>query len=229
MSVELVDSKVDLDAIVGTSNKNLVVVHFWASWAPQCQQISDVLTELAKNKDIGLIRYVQVDAEKLQDAAKQFNVSSVPTVVLIASNKVVGLVEGADVPQLTKKVKEVAFKYFPFTVASIPTSATEKTDINDRLKQLINESPLMMFMKGSPDAPRCGFSRQLIAIVNETGIPYKTFDILSDEEVRQGLKMYSNWPTYPQVYVNGNLVGGLDIIKELQGLGELEATLKGEV
>lgn len=80
----------------------------------------------------------------------------------------------------------------------------------------------------SPSAPRCGFSRQLIDIMNGTGIPYETFDILTDEDVRQGLKTYSNWPTYPQVYVKGSLIGGLDIIKELISLGELEATLRGE-
>ena len=82
-------------------------------------------------------------------------------------------------------------------------------------------------MKGDRNAPRCGFSKQLIAIVDETGLPYETFDILTDEDVRQGLKTYSDWPTYPQVYVKGELVGGLDIIKELIANKELEATLKG--
>ena len=172
--------------------------------------------------------YLKVDAEKLQDAAKEFGVASVPTCVLLANSKVVAIVEGADVPTLTKKIKEMAFKHFPFTVTSIPTSATEKTDLNERLKQLVNKAPLVLFMKGSPDAPRCGFSRQLIDIVNETGIKYETFDILTDEEVRQGLKTFSNWPTFPQIYVNGTLVGGLDIIKELKSMGELEVTLKGE-
>lgn len=68
-------------------------------------------------------------------------------------------------------------------------------------------------MKGSPNAPRCGFSRTLVGILNELNAKYETFDILEDEEVRQGLKTFSNWPTYPQVYVNGEFIGGLDIIK----------------
>jgi len=68
---------------------------------------------------------------------------------------------------------------------------------------------------------RCGFSRTLIQIMNETKVDYETFDILQDEEVRQGLKTFSDWPTYPQVYVNGELQGGLDIIKEMQASGEL--------
>lgn len=68
-------------------------------------------------------------------------------------------------------------------------------------------------MKGSPNAPRCGFSRTLVGILSELNAKYETFDILEDEEVRQGLKTFSNWPTYPQVYVNGEFIGGLDIIK----------------
>ena len=95
-------------------------------------------------------------------------------------------------------------------------------------KALINKHPLMIFMKGNPEEPKCGFSRTLIGILNETGVPYGTFDIFSDEDVRQGLKKYSNWPTYPQVYVKGELVGGLDIIKELKESGDLDSTLKGE-
>jgi Grx4 family monothiol glutaredoxin len=223
-----VSTKADFEQHLEASCKNLVVLHFWTDWAPQCSQINDVLVELAKNKDIGQIRCVQVDAEALPELSKQFGVESVPTCVIVANKKAIGVVEGADVPQLTKKVKELAFKTFPFSVTSIPTSASEKNDINERLKQLVNKAPLMMFIKGTPEAPRCGFSRQLIDIVNGTGVSYQTFDILSDEDVRQGLKTFSNWPTYPQIYVNGALIGGLDIIKELVSMGELEATLKGE-
>lgn len=82
-------------------------------------------------------------------------------------------------------------------------------------------------MKGDRNEPRCGFSRQLIQIMNDTGLSYETFDILTDEEVRQGLKTYSDWPTYPQVYVKGELQGGLDIIKEMLASGELMNVLNG--
>jgi len=70
-------------------------------------------------------------------------------------------------------------------------------------------------MKGNPEAIRCGFSRQIVEVLKTNTIAFDTFDILSDEEVRQGLKAYSDWPTYPQLYVDGKLVGGLDIVKEL--------------
>ena len=83
----------------------------------------------------------------------------------------------------------------------------------------------MLFMKGSPTAEKCGFSRQIVTLLQENGVKFGSFDILSDEEVRQGLKDYSKWPTYPQVYAKGKLVGGLDIVKELIENGELKESL----
>mmetsp|Transcript_13775 Transcript_13775/g.21393 ORF Transcript_13775/g.21393 Transcript_13775/m.21393 type:complete len:288 (-) Transcript_13775:122-985(-) len=97
--------------------------------------------------------------------------------------------------------------------------------LDDKLKELINSSPVMLFMKGHPDSPRCGFSKQMIALLKKNEIQFGHFDILSDEEVRQGLKVYSNWPTYPQIYCKGSLVGGLDVLKELEEEGELKESL----
>jgi len=104
----------------------------------------------------------------------------------------------------------------------------KQVDLEARLKELINLGEITIFMKGDPQGPKCGFSRQLMVIMEETKLEFKTFDILSDEDVRQGLKKFSNWPTFPQVYVKGELIGGLDIIKELKESGELVASLKGE-
>lgn len=143
-------------------------------------------------------------------------VTSVPTCILFTKSKELSRVEGADVSDLTKKVKQFAFKVGSNTSTSpVLLPNTGATNIEDRLKALLNRSPVMVFMKGCPETPRCGFSRTLVSILNEINVKYDTFDILSDEEVRQSLKTYSNWPTYPQIYVNGNLIGGLDIIKVL--------------
>ncbi|RWW21065.1 hypothetical protein BHE74_00026556 [Ensete ventricosum] len=95
----------------------------------------------------------------------------------------------------------------------------------DHLKNLITSSPVMLFMKGTPDAPRCGFSSKVVDALKKEGIDFGSFDILSNEEVRQGLKTYSNWPTYPQLYCKGELIGGCDIVLELQNSGELKSTL----
>ncbi|CAH9059987.1 unnamed protein product [Cuscuta europaea] len=97
--------------------------------------------------------------------------------------------------------------------------------IDERLKELVSSSTVMLFMKGSPDAPRCGFSSKVVKALNEEGVEFGSFDILTDEEVREGLKTFSNWPTYPQLYYNGELIGGCDIILELKNNGELKSIL----
>ena len=85
-------------------------------------------------------------------------------------------------------------------------------DLNKRLSELVKAAPVMLFMKGTPSAPQCGFSRQTVSILREKGVRYGFFNILADDEVRQGLKEFSDWPTFPQVYCDGELVGGLDIV-----------------
>ena len=88
----------------------------------------------------------------------------------------------------------------------------EAEDLTTRLTTLVSAAPVMLFMKGTPSAPQCGFSRQTVALLRERGVRYGFFNILADDEVRQGLKGFSEWPTFPQVYVGGELVGGLDIV-----------------
>ena len=97
--------------------------------------------------------------------------------------------------------------------------------LDERLSKLINKDKVMLFMKGSPSQPKCGFSRQIVSILETASITFSTFDILEDEEVRAGLKVFSDWPTYPQLYVNGELIGGLDIVKEMIQEGDLKEQL----
>lgn len=98
--------------------------------------------------------------------------------------------------------------------SSKPQSSNEPQDLHARLTQLTNAAPVMLFMKGTPSAPQCGFSRQLVSILRENSVRYGFFNILADEEVRQGLKEFADWPTFPQLWMSGELVGGLDIVKE---------------
>ncbi|KAF2636598.1 monothiol glutaredoxin-4 [Massarina eburnea CBS 473.64] len=100
--------------------------------------------------------------------------------------------------------------------ASVPATAPEgsKEELHSRLGELVRAAPVMLFMKGTPSAPQCGFSRQTVSILREKGIRYGFFNILADDEVRQGLKEFSDWPTFPQLYADGELVGGLDIVRE---------------
>lgn len=97
--------------------------------------------------------------------------------------------------------------------------------IEERVKGLVNSAQTILFMKGSPEEPRCGFSRKVVAALQKEGVKFSTFDILEDEEVRQGLKEFSRWPTYPQLYHRGELIGGCDIVLEMQENGELGSTL----
>lgn len=100
------------------------------------------------------------------------------------------------------------------------------SEVNERIKSLIESSNTFLFMKGSPEAPRCGFSANTTSLLNNLGVEYKTFDILTDPEIREGVKNYANWPTYPQLWHKGELIGGNDIVMELYDSGELEKMLK---
>ncbi len=99
--------------------------------------------------------------------------------------------------------------------------------LRTRLEGLIQQNRVMLFMKGTRQFPACGFSNAVVQILKKEGAPFETFNILADADVRQGLKEYSNWPTFPQLYVDGKLVGGCDIITEMHDNGELAAVLKG--
>ena len=89
---------------------------------------------------------------------------------------------------------------------------SDEDALNERLAGLVKAAPVMLFMKGTPSAPQCGFSRQLVSILREHGVKYGFFNILADEDVRQGLKKWADWPTYPQLWMSGDLVGGIDIV-----------------
>lgn len=95
-------------------------------------------------------------------------------------------------------------------------------ELKTRIDQLVNENKIMVFMKGSKLMPQCGFSNNVVQILNTLGVPYETVDVLSDSEIRLGIKEYSNWPTIPQIYINGEFVGGSDIVIELYQNGELQ-------
>ena len=103
-----------------------------------------------------------------------------------------------------------------------------EASLKERLEKLIKQSKIVLFMKGDRFMPQCGFSAHAIEILEGLGADFSTFDILEDEEVRQGLKEYSEWPTYPQLYINGELIGGMDIMQEMYEEGELEPLLTGK-
>ena len=103
-----------------------------------------------------------------------------------------------------------------------------ETDAIQRIKDHLASAPVVLFMKGTPDFPQCGFSAQTAAALKACGAQFKHVNIFEDPEVREALKSYSNWPTFPQLYVNGELIGGCDIVVEMYHSGELNSLLCGE-
>ena len=96
------------------------------------------------------------------------------------------------------------------------------TDVRDRIDQIVKNNDVVLFMKGTPLFPQCGFSSRAIAILDHLSVPFETVDVLQDPEIRQGIKDYSEWPTVPQLYVKGEFVGGSDIMMEMFQAGELQ-------
>ena len=105
-------------------------------------------------------------------------------------------------------------------------SNDKNQDLKIQIENLLSSSKVVLFMKGNAEMPQCGFSANSVAILKNLGVSFNTFNILKDAEIRQGLKEYSNWPTYPQLYIKGQLIGGNDVITEMYKNGELQEFLK---
>jgi Grx4 family monothiol glutaredoxin len=249
---------VDFTEVPPTGKKTVLL--FWAPWHEASVEggpMDQVLRALAASSSTSVsqpappgkndapICFGRVQAEEVPSLTEKYQVTVVPTFVLIdATGTVVERIEGGedDVSQVTTAVQRLAQREanhhqgssVMLTADSSSSSlATPMTpplsslvspeeQLKQRLDRLIRSSEVMLFIKGTPEAAKCGFSRQIVEMLQEEAIPFGSFDILSDEQVRQGLKTHSNWPTYPQVYVNGDLVGGLDILKEMKSEGSLK-------
>ena len=100
------------------------------------------------------------------------------------------------------------------------------TNINERIKDIISKNDVVLFMKGTPEMPQCGFSMTVSNILKELKVKFNGVNVLADHEIRQGIKDFSNWPTVPQLYVKGEFIGGCDIAKEMYENGELQKLLR---
>ena len=99
-------------------------------------------------------------------------------------------------------------------------------DVKQQIEKDLAQHKVMLYMKGTPDSPQCGFSAKVIELLKTTGVPFGTQDVLADEDLRAGIKEFANWPTIPQLYVGGELIGGCDIIVEMAEKGELKPRLE---
>jgi monothiol glutaredoxin len=99
-------------------------------------------------------------------------------------------------------------------------------DVSERIRNDIESNDILIYMKGTPDMPQCGFSAQVIEVFNELGVKYNTRNVLADPAIRQGIKEFSNWPTVPQIYLKGKFLGGCDIVTEMSQRGELRQVVE---
>ncbi|KAI2625237.1 glutaredoxin [Xylaria nigripes] len=215
-----------VDALPRTT---LLIISFHAPWAAPCAQMATVLKTLAADYPAnGETTWVSINAEELSEISETYDVTAVPYLVLQRDGKVIEAVSGSS----AVKVRTAIEKHAKITSETAPTNGTSavsageleaepqpdpakaKEELFKRLGDLVKAAPVMLFMKGTPGAPQCGFSRQLVGLLRERSVKYGFFNILADDEVRQGLKEFADWPTYPQLWMDGELVGGLDIIKE---------------
>ncbi|EFJ12929.1 hypothetical protein SELMODRAFT_123396 [Selaginella moellendorffii] len=214
-----------LDEVVKAGKS--VVLHFRTPWCEASKQMDVVFEQLCADT-APRARFLRVEAEEHPEISEKYSVSLVPYFVFIKVEKEKSLNRciwsffsyyclGEALADAKLKSQENGSKAH----ANGSDKGPEET-LEERLKKLIHSHDVMLFMKGSPSEPKCGFSKKVAGALEEVGVPFGSFDILSDEEVRQGIKSFSNWPTFPQLYVKGELIGGCDIVMEMHKSGELK-------
>lgn len=199
----------------------LVALYFHTPWAEPCKQMNQVFSTLSDVYSSSL--FLSINADNFPDISESFDVSAVPYFVLLRDSTILKELSGADPKELATTIQTLvsgnAAGSATGSSSNGPESAQEEEEeseeeLNKRLAKLVKAAPVMLFMKGTPAAPKCGFSRQMVGILRDHQVRFGFFDILKDNSVREGLKKFSDWPTFPQLYINGELVGGLDIVKE---------------
>lgn len=198
----------------------LKTLFFHADWANNCEQAAQSFKQMAEEYPDN--EFFSIDAEANSEISEIFDISAVPYFIFIKESSIIKELSSADPQEFQNEYKKIVSSAAAADNKSISKSPEDEEEedeeteeqLNERLKQLTAAAPVMLFMKGTPSEPKCGFSRQMVGILREHQVRFGFFDILKDDTVRQGLKKYSDWPTFPQLYINGELVGGLDIIKE---------------
>jgi Grx4 family monothiol glutaredoxin len=209
------------------------ILYFHAPWAAPCAQMTTVIQTLASEypvTDPPSTLWASINAEELEDISEEYDVSVVPYIVISQGGQVLETVSGSSASKVRTAIQQHADKGAAagrsatngLSPAAAGAGASEgpvdeakqKEDLQRRIADLVKAATVMLFMKGTPSEPQCGFSRQIVGILRENSVKYGFFNILADDDVRQGLKEFADWPTYPQLWIGGELVGGLDILNE---------------
>ncbi|PWN28928.1 glutaredoxin [Jaminaea rosea] len=242
-----IESPEEFTSTMNADLDRISVLNFWAPWAEPCQQMNQVIKELAAKYP--KVWFLSVEAESQPDVSESFDVDSVPTFVLLRGHTLLSRVSGANASLLASALASHAASGSSTSTnggaANQPSSSTTsqpraapstyqgaiegsvgdhslhkppqnetEEELFERCKKIMSSNKVVLFMKGNPDQPKCGFSQKTVALLKSEGVAFGTFDILQDEAVRQGMKKLNDWPTFPQIFVGGELIGGLDILKE---------------
>ncbi|KAL8284079.1 hypothetical protein RQP46_005192 [Phenoliferia psychrophenolica] len=238
----VVNSPEHLQELLSVDLSRVSLLYFRADWAEPCTQMDAVTTELAKRWPSVL--FLSIEAESLPDISESFEVDAVPYFILLRGHTLLTRLSGAQPSVLSAALTSHASKPAPLSSTSqkpkgLSTTydgadlGEEEADENDeseeelvkRCGELMVKSDVVLFMKGDKETPRCGFSQKIIGILDREQVEFTTFDILSDDGVRQKLKEINTWPTFPQLIIKGEFVGGLDVVSEMVENGELKEML----
>ncbi|KIJ62976.1 hypothetical protein HYDPIDRAFT_93734 [Hydnomerulius pinastri MD-312] len=218
-----VTSSTHFQELLSADLNRVSLINFFAEWAEPCKQMNAVALELAK-KHPGLL-VLQVEAEQQEDITESFEIEAVPSVVLLRGHTLLARIAGGDAAGVTTAVNLHLGKVQPTRVDDYAEKGLPQEQLNERMRALMNQSKVVLFMKGRPENPQCGFSRKAVNLLKEQNVEFTHFDILQDQDVRQGLKEHNQWPTFPQFIVNGEFIGGLDVVQEMADNGELNDVL----
>ncbi|GMM29568.1 monothiol glutaredoxin [Martiniozyma asiatica (nom. inval.)] len=221
MALVEITSKEQFSELTSVKDK-LIALYFHTPWASPCFQMNKVISTLAESPQYESTTFLSINADNFPEVSDLFDITAVPYFVLVKNGTILKELSGADPKEFVNTLDTFSTSQGAKTQSdsvqerSTVAAPQEETpeQLNDRLKKLTTAAPIMLFMKGTPSAPQCGFSRQMVAILREHQVRFGFFDILKDDSVRQGLKAFSDWPTFPQLYISGEFQGGLDIIKE---------------
>eukprot|EP00672_Neobodo_designis_P016494 CAMPEP_0174828782 /NCGR_PEP_ID=MMETSP1114-20130205/1533_1 /TAXON_ID=312471 /ORGANISM="Neobodo designis, Strain CCAP 1951/1" /LENGTH=226 /DNA_ID=CAMNT_0016062507 /DNA_START=27 /DNA_END=707 /DNA_ORIENTATION=- len=216
----VVESAAQWAELTRSSSKRGLVVHFEADWCTPCVGLNAWLD--AQAKVLPDVIFARVDAGKHEAIAEAADVSSVPHVVFYRP-------EGED--RHLERVAEVSGAKMKVLSSNLATLFGDRDQVGNHdnmeafLRYQINKDKVVLFLTGTPSRPRCGFAGRLVEIMDQYDVEYSYYDIMQDDEACQALKKFADWPTYPQVYVKGELIGGFDICKEMHEKGTLAAAL----
>ncbi|KAL3233493.1 Monothiol glutaredoxin-3 [Nakaseomyces bracarensis] len=216
----------------------LVVLFFYMTWMEACKVLKEVVYALSRSVDKRRSNFLQINVEKNAKIVELLGITQLPAFFLVRNGVVIKALAGVDPREILDAYQECVTNVEtlklirpekPRKITSTsdgiegdeedndellePGERTEE-DVYEGLNKLVNAAPVMVFLKGSASHPRCKFSTQMVKMLRENNIKFGFFDILKDRITRELLKEFSDWPTFPQLYINGQFEGGVDILKE---------------